>query len=79
MRYASERIVAAMSPAYTGEGRTDAKDAHVFAETARIRTDLAVVDTDTDLVRSLAVCCPADTARTCRPTGSGGSTGCETC
>jgi len=55
VRYASGRVVAAMSTAYTGEGKTDAKDAYVIAETARIRTDLAVVDTDTDLVRSLGV------------------------
>lgn len=45
-----------MSAAYTGEGKTGAKDAYVIAETARIRTDLAVVDTDTDLVRSPGAC-----------------------
>ena len=55
VRYASGRVVAAMSAAYAGEGKTDAKDAYVIAETARIRTDLAVVDTDTDLVRTLGV------------------------
>jgi transposase len=55
VRYASGRVVAAMSTAYAGEGKTDAKDAYVIAETARIRTDLTVVDTDTDLVRSLGV------------------------
>jgi len=55
VRYASGRVVAAMSTAYTGEGKTDAKDAYVIAETARIRTDLAVVDADTDLVRALGV------------------------
>jgi len=55
VRYASGRIVAAMGTAYTGEGKTDAKDAYVIAETARIRTDLADVDTDTDLVRTLGV------------------------
>ena len=55
MRYASGRVVAAMSTAYAGEGKTDAKDAYVIAETARIRTDLSVVDTDTDLVRTLGV------------------------
>jgi hypothetical protein len=55
VRYASGRVVAAMSAAYVGEGKTDAKDAYVIAETARIRTDLAVVDTDTDLVRTLGV------------------------
>lgn len=55
VRYASGRVVAAMSAAYTGEGKTDAKDAYVIAETARIRTDLAVIDADTDLVRALGV------------------------
>lgn len=55
VQYASGRVVAAMSSAYAGEGKTDAKDAHVIAETARIRRDLAVIDRDTDLVRNLAV------------------------
>jgi len=55
VRYASGRVVAAMSAAYVGEGKTDAKDAYVIAETARVRADLSVVDTDTDLVRTLGV------------------------
>jgi transposase len=55
VRYASGRIVAAMSVAYAGEGKTDAKDAYVIAETARLRRDLAVIGRDTDLVRSLAL------------------------
>ena len=56
VRYAPGRVVAVMSTAYTGEGKTDAKDAYVIAETARIRTDLVVVvDTNTDMVRSLGV------------------------
>ena len=55
VRYASGRVVAAMSAAYAGEGKTDAKDAYVIAETARLRRDLAVIDTGTDLVRNLAV------------------------
>lgn len=55
VRYASGRVVAAMSSAYAGEGKTDAKDAYVIAETARIRRDLAIIDRDTDLVRNLAV------------------------
>jgi transposase len=53
--YASGRVVAAMSSAYVGGGKTDAKDAYVIAETARLRRDLAVIDTATDLVRNLAV------------------------
>ncbi|MGE5693953.1 MAG: IS110 family transposase [Candidatus Sericytochromatia bacterium] len=55
VRYASGRVVAAMSNALVGEGKTDTKDAFVIAETARLRRDLAVIDQDTDLVRSLAV------------------------
>ena len=55
IRYASGRVVSAMSGAYAGEGKTDAKDAYVIAETARLRRDLAVIDADTDLVRNLAV------------------------
>jgi len=45
--------VAALSAAFTGEGKTDAKDAHVIAETARLRLDLTVVDHSTDLARNL--------------------------
>lgn len=55
VRYASGRVVAAMSAAYVGEGKTDAKDAYVIAETARLRRDLSVVGPDSDLVRELAV------------------------
>src|SRR6185295_8749737 len=55
VRYVSGRVVAAMSAAYAGEGKTDAKDAYVIAETARLRRDLSVIDTGTDLVRHLAV------------------------
>jgi transposase len=55
VRYASGRVVAAMAAAYVGEGKTDAKDAFVIAETARLRQDLADIDADTDLVRNLAV------------------------
>jgi transposase len=53
VRYASGRVVAAMSAAYAGEGKTDAKDAYVIAETARLRRDLTVIDQSTDLVRNL--------------------------
>jgi hypothetical protein len=41
-------MVSAMSGAYAGEGKTDAKDAYVIAETARLHRDLAVIDADTD-------------------------------
>ena len=53
VRYASGRVVAAMSAGYTGEGKTDAKDAYVIAETARIRRDLTVIDRRSELVRNL--------------------------
>lgn len=53
VRYASGRVVAAMSHAYAGEGKPDAKDAYVIAETARLRRDLAVIDADSDLVAVL--------------------------
>lgn len=55
VQYASGRVVAAMSGAYVGEGKTDVKDAFVIAETARLRRDLTAVDTTTDLARDLAV------------------------
>lgn len=55
VRYASGRLVAAMSEAYSGEGKTDPKDAFVIAETVRIRRNLPVVDQKTDLVRSLGL------------------------
>jgi len=55
VHYASGRVAAAMGAAYTGEGKTDAKDAHVIAETARLRRDLTMIDDDTDLVRNLAI------------------------
>ncbi|MEU2103507.1 IS110 family transposase [Nocardia sp. NPDC019255] len=55
VRYAPGRMVAAMSAAYAGEGKTDAKDAFLIAETARIRRDLTVIDQTADLTRSLGL------------------------
>jgi transposase len=55
VRYASGRLVAAMSGAYAGEGKTDPKDAFVIAETARLRRGLPVVDHKSDLVRGLGL------------------------
>ncbi|MHB1571993.1 MAG: IS110 family RNA-guided transposase [Solirubrobacteraceae bacterium] len=55
VRYASGRVVAAMSAAYVGEGKTDAKDAYVIAETARIHRDLVVIDRNSELIRNLAM------------------------
>src|SRR5215213_4235281 len=53
--YASGRVVNTMSTAFTGEGKTDAKHAYVIAQTVRLRRDLPVVDTVTDLTRELAL------------------------
>jgi len=53
VRYVAGRVVNTMSTAYAGEGKTDAKDAHVIAETARVRRDLPVVASPTHLVREL--------------------------
>jgi transposase len=55
VRYASGRLVAAMSGAYAGEGKTDPRDAFVIAETARLRPRLPVIDHKTDLVRNLSL------------------------
>jgi hypothetical protein len=53
--YASGRVVNSMSTASIGEGKTDAKDAYVIAETVRLRRDLPVVDTVADPTRELAL------------------------
>src|SRR5215216_557562 len=53
--YASGRVVNTMSTAFTGEGKTDPKDAYLIAQTVRLRRDLPVVDTVTDLTRELAL------------------------
>ena len=55
VRYASGRLVAAMSGAYTGEGKTDPKDAFVIAETARIRRNLPVTGHKGELVCNLSL------------------------
>jgi transposase len=55
VRYASGRLVAAMSGAYTGEGKTDPKDAFVIAETARIRRNLPVIGHKGELVCNLSL------------------------
>ena len=49
------RLVNRMSGAFTGEGKTDAKDAHTIAETARMRTDLAPVTMPDQVVGDLQV------------------------
>jgi transposase len=55
VRYASGRLVAAMSGAYAGEGKTDPKDAFVIAETARIRRNLPVISHQGELVCNLSL------------------------
>lgn len=55
VRYASGRLVAAMSGAYSGEGKTDPKDAYVIAETVRIRRNLPVIDQKTEQVCNLGL------------------------
>ena len=55
VRYASGRLVAAMSGAYPGEGKTDPKDAFVIAATARLRRSLPVIDHKTDLACNLGL------------------------
>jgi transposase len=49
------RLVNRMSGAFVGEAKTDAKDAHTIAETARLRTDLAEVTVPDQIVADLQV------------------------
>jgi transposase len=49
------RLVNRMSGAFTGEGKTDAKDARTIAETARLRSDLAPVTVPDQVVGDLQV------------------------
>ncbi|UQA96810.1 IS110 family RNA-guided transposase [Streptomyces halobius] len=51
--YIPGRTVHRMSGAYRGEGKTDAKDALVIADTARMCRDLAPIRTEDDLVVAL--------------------------
>ena len=51
--YVPGRVVNTMTGAFRGEGKTDAKDARVIAETARMRTDLAEVTMPDELVVEL--------------------------
>ena len=51
--YVPGRVVNTMTNAFPGEGKTDAKDARVIAQTARMRTDLAEVAMPEDLVVEL--------------------------
>jgi transposase len=51
--YVPGRVVNTMTSAFRGEGKTDAKDARVIAQTARMRTDLAEVTMPEGLVVEL--------------------------
>jgi transposase len=51
--YVPGRVVNRMTGAFRGEAKSDAKDARVIAETARMRSDLTVVTATDDLVVEL--------------------------
>jgi transposase len=53
--YVPGRTVNRMTSAYKGEGKTDAKDARVIADQARMRRDFAPLDTPPELVSNLKV------------------------
>lgn len=53
--YVPGRTVNRMAGAYRGEGKTDARDAFVIAETARQRRDLAAVDVPAQLAADLTL------------------------
>jgi transposase len=49
------RLVNRMTGAFSGEAKTDARDAHTIAETARLRTDLTPVQVPDQIVGDLQV------------------------
>jgi transposase len=51
--YVPGRVVNRMTGVFRGEAKTDAKDAHVIAETARMRRDLTALSAPDDLVVEL--------------------------
>ncbi|MFE7170077.1 IS110 family transposase [Streptomyces sp. NPDC057616] len=53
--YVPGRTVNRMSAAYRGEAKTDARDAYVIADTARLRRDFAPVEIPTELAADLAL------------------------
>jgi transposase len=53
--YVRGRTVHRMSGAFRGEGKTDAKDAWIIAETARMRRDLTALTVKPELIAELAV------------------------
>jgi hypothetical protein len=57
--YVPGRLVNSMSHAFRGEGKTNARDAKVIAETPRLRNDLTLVTAPDELVTALSVLCGA--------------------
>ena len=55
VQYVPGRLVNRMAGAFSGEGKTDAKDAKTIAETARLRTDLVTVTAADPIVADLQV------------------------
>ncbi|MYR08964.1 IS110 family transposase [Gordonia sp. SID5947] len=53
IRYVPGRVVHSMTGAFAGEGKTDARDAVVIAQTARLRGDLATITVPDDLAIEL--------------------------
>ncbi|OZD70548.1 IS110 family transposase [Rhodococcus sp. 06-1059B-a] len=53
VRYVPGRVVHSMTGAFAGEGKTDARDAVVIAQSARLRGDLAQVSVPDDLAIEL--------------------------
>jgi transposase len=53
--YVPGRTVNRMSGAYRGEGKTDAKDAYVIAETSRHRNDFTTIEVPAQLAADLAL------------------------
>ncbi|CAM3318471.1 IS110 family transposase [Williamsia muralis] len=51
--YVPGRTTSVMAPVFRGEAKTDAKDARVIADTARMRRDLSPVVVENDLVAEL--------------------------
>lgn len=55
VQYVPGRIVHRMTGAFTGEGKTDARDALVIAQTARMRTDIAHIAPPDEIIVELTV------------------------
>lgn len=55
VQYVPGRIVHRMTGAFTGEGRTDARDALVIAQTARMRADISQLAPPDEMIVELTV------------------------